>query len=176
MGNKTPLFIGGAAVVVIIAIIVGWLALRGGDETDGADTTEVVTQETPPPITTTTDVKPDRDYLKPDLRTPYFDFDKSYIRTDAADALRYNLNWLRENADVQIVLEGHCDRWGGKEYNLALGQKRAQSVRNWLGKNTGVNPSRFSTVSYGQERLVDFGQTEEADQRNRRVEFKVISP
>ena len=174
--GRTPLFIGGAAVVVVLAIIVGYFALRGpGDQPpDGGDlTTQVIPKETPPPSITTTEVKPDSDFSKPDLDIPYFDFDRAYIRPDAARSLTGNVKWFKDHPTARIRLEGHCDVRGTREYNYALGQRRATAVKNWLIRK-GVS-NALETISYGKDRVVAYGMTDSDHQKNRRVEFKVVN-
>lgn len=107
-----------------------------------------------------------------ELKTIYFGYDKDEL-TDAARAtLRQNANWLKANSEWNVVLEGHCDERGTIEYNLALGQRRANSVRSYMA-SLGVDASRVRTVSYGEERPVDNGHNEAAWARNRRAETKV---
>lgn len=97
----------------------------------------------------------------------FFDFDESNIRSDARPALRKMAEWLNHHDDVDFTIEGHCDQRGTREYNLALGERRANSVRNFLVAQ-GVSPSRINTISYGKERLAVPGTTERAHQQNRR--------
>jgi peptidoglycan-associated lipoprotein len=106
------------------------------------------------------------------LETVYFDFDKSDLTDETRAALRANAEWLRGHSSYGVVIEGHCDERGTIEYNLALGQRRAQTVRDYL-TSLGVQGSRMRTKSYGEERPVDPGHTEEAWARNRRAEFVV---
>ncbi|MDR0201711.1 MAG: OmpA family protein [Delftia acidovorans] len=100
----------------------------------------------------------------------YFDFDAYTIRNSDRAIVESHAQWLRSNPGSSVMLRGHTDRRGGIEYNLALGQKRADAVRNSL-QLLGVNPARVESVSYGKERLADDGSSEDAHQRNRRVEF-----
>ncbi|WP_336695351.1 OmpA family protein [Delftia acidovorans] len=100
----------------------------------------------------------------------YFDFDAYTIRNSDRAIVESHAQWLRSNPGRSVMLRGHTDRRGGIEYNLALGQKRADAVRNSL-QLLGVNPARVESVSYGKERLADEGSSEDAHQRNRRVEF-----
>jgi peptidoglycan-associated lipoprotein len=106
------------------------------------------------------------------LKTVYFDFDKSDLTDETRALLRANAEWLRGNAKYGVVIEGHCDERGTIEYNLALGQRRAQTVRDYLS-SLGVSPSRLRTKSYGEERPAVQGHTEEAWGRNRRAEFVI---
>lgn len=100
----------------------------------------------------------------------YFDYDDDRIRPSERPIVEGHAEWMRQNPDRSVVLQGHTDVRGGSEYNLALGHRRAQSVAQAL-QMLGVQPSRIETVSYGKERLLDTGMTEQAHQRNRRVEF-----
>ena len=109
-----------------------------------------------------------------DLRTVYFDFDRSELRADALDALATNAIWLKEHTDTQIMIEGHCDEVGTPEYNQALGDRRAESVRTTLAAS-GVEVERMATISYGKERPVCTENTQECHKLNRHVEFKIKS-
>jgi peptidoglycan-associated lipoprotein len=97
----------------------------------------------------------------------FFDTDKSDIRADAAKTLDGWSQWLAKNAGVTMVVEGNCDERGTREYNFALGERRANAVKNYLIAR-GVNPQRLSTISYGKERPAVLGSTEEAWAKNRR--------
>ncbi|HEX7124269.1 MAG TPA: peptidoglycan-associated lipoprotein Pal [Thermodesulfobacteriota bacterium] len=108
------------------------------------------------------------------LETVYFDFDKADLRPDARATLEANAEWLRRNPNARVQIEGHCDERGSVQYNLALGERRAESARRYL-ESLGISSSRLSTISYGEERPVDPGHGEEAWARNRRAEFVVTS-
>jgi len=103
----------------------------------------------------------------------HFDFDKYNIRPDAAEILKKKAEWLLKNPQVHILIEGHCDERGTEEYNLALGERRANSAKRFL-VNLGVDPERISIISYGEERPLDPRHCEEAWARNRRCHFIVI--
>ena len=102
----------------------------------------------------------------------HFDFDRSNIRSDAEPVLQRKVTVLREHPGIQLRIEGHADERGSNEYNLALGQRRAESVRSDL-LSYGISPSRFSTISYGEERPLAQGSNEDAWAMNRRAEFIV---
>jgi len=102
----------------------------------------------------------------------YFDFDKSILSPSAQDNLLRKAEWLRENYDATVTIEGHCDERGTNEYNLALGDRRAESAKDFLS-DLGIDPSRLSTISYGEERPVDPRRNEEAWAKNRRSHFNV---
>ena len=96
----------------------------------------------------------------------YFDFDDYGIRADAAPVLAGQAAWLVRYSSVMVRIEGNADERGTREYNLALGARRANSVRDFL-VSRGVSPARISTVSFGKERPIDPGTREDAYQRNR---------
>lgn len=103
----------------------------------------------------------------PDFPTIYFDFDRSNIKPEFEDDIRSIAETLREREDVRIIIEGHADERGTNEYNLALGQRRAQSIYDAL-VGEGIDANRLLTVSYGEERPVAMGHNEEAWAKNRR--------
>lgn len=102
----------------------------------------------------------------------YFNFDDATLNADARAVLKEKVSWLRENPNVSVLIEGHCDERGTEEYNIALGQRRAQSVKTFM-VNAGVSASRLSTISYGEERPVDFSSNESAWAKNRRAHFRI---
>ena len=104
----------------------------------------------------------------------HFDFDKYYIRPDAAEILKKKAQWLKEHPEVHLLIEGHCDERGTEEYNLALGERRANSAKEFL-VSLGIDPKRISIISYGEERPVDPRSCEEAWAKNRRDHFVIIS-
>ena len=101
----------------------------------------------------------------------YFGFDSSELSAQDRATLVYHANNLKENATSTIRLEGHASEEGTREYNLALGERRAQTVANFLVVN-GVAASQIETVSYGEEQPAVDGSTEDARSQNRRVEIK----
>lgn len=103
----------------------------------------------------------------------FFEYDSDEIGSEAQDILRLKAAVLSANPNVQLRIEGHADQRGSTEYNLALGQRRAEAVRAFMA-NYGIDPDRFTTVSYGKERQLVEGDDEEAWARNRRAEFAVI--
>lgn len=98
----------------------------------------------------------------------YFDFDSSTISAPAQDVLRRKAQYLEANAGANIAIEGHCDDRGTNEYNLALGERRAESAKMFL-MDLGIAASRLNTISYGEEHPVDSAQTEEGWAKNRRA-------
>ncbi len=101
----------------------------------------------------------------------YFEFDRSDLSAEAREALVYHANRLMENPSLRYRLEGHADERGTREYNLALGERRAQAVERYL-QVQGVSAGQLEVISYGEERPVDPGTTEAAYARNRRVEIQ----
>lgn len=110
---------------------------------------------------------------KGQLFTIYFDYDNYSIRDNDAENLAKNARWLGLNQSVKVTIEGHADERGDEEYNLALGDKRAQSVKRYLN-DLGISPSRLDIVSYGEEKPVAIGHDEEAWSKNRRAEFVIL--
>ncbi|AEF54799.1 peptidoglycan-associated lipoprotein Pal [Marinomonas posidonica] len=101
----------------------------------------------------------------------YFDFDKSIVRPAAREALAKHAQYLVANPDARVVLEGHADERGTREYNMALGERRAKAVSRYLTIQ-GVAASQIETVSFGEEVPVAFGHDDNAWQLNRRVEVR----
>jgi peptidoglycan-associated lipoprotein len=102
----------------------------------------------------------------------YFAFDSSALDEMAQETLRQKAQYLNDNPDMQVTVEGHCDERGTNDYNLALGDRRANSAKGFL-VNLGVEASRLTTVSYGEERPLDPRSNEEAWAKNRRAQFVV---
>ena len=97
----------------------------------------------------------------------FFGYDSSDLDSDALELLQDQVAWLKQNSNVSVTIEGHCDERGTREYNLALGEKRAQAVKNYL-IGLGINPDRVSTISYGKERPAVVGSNDGAWAQNRR--------
>ena len=97
----------------------------------------------------------------------FFNYDSSDLDGDAQELLQDQVAWLKQYSDVSIIVEGHCDERGTREYNLALGEKRAQSVKNYL-IGLGISSDRVSTISYGKERPAVVGSNDGAWAQNRR--------
>ena len=102
----------------------------------------------------------------------YFEFDKSILSEAARESLLKNGEWLRHNPDVAITIEGHCDERGTNDYNLALGDRRAESVKDFL-LDLGIDASRLATITYGEERPAVPGKNEAAYSKNRRAYFLI---
>ena len=104
----------------------------------------------------------------------YFDFDRYEVRSDATALLDAQAGWLKRYPAVQVRIEGNCDERGTREYNLALGARRANAVREFLVSH-GVEAGRISTVSYGKEKPIDSGSGDTADQHNRNGHTALVS-
>ncbi|MHB0775512.1 peptidoglycan-associated lipoprotein Pal [Halomonas sp. WWR20] len=106
----------------------------------------------------------------PEVRTIYFAFDRDTIRPEFESVLNAHAQYLQSHPNTNIVLEGHADERGTREYNLALGERRAKAVRQYLTVQ-GVSPSQIEIVSYGEERPAVQGHSEQSYAQNRRVVF-----
>ena len=96
----------------------------------------------------------------------FFDFDKAVVRSDGEETLRMQATFLKQNPGLTMTIAGHCDERGTREYNLALGERRANAARNYL-ISLGISPERLSTISYGKERPIVLGHNEAAWAQNR---------
>lgn len=103
----------------------------------------------------------------------YFGFNKYNISNDSAEILNLQAEWLKSDSSIKIIVEGHCDERGTREYNLALGERRANAVKNYLVKK-GVEANRIKTISYGKDKPVFVG-TGEAVWAKNRVAITVIA-
>ena len=103
----------------------------------------------------------------------HFDFDKADLKPEAREILKKKAEWLLKHPEFNVRIEGYCDERGTEEYNLALGQRRAEAAKRYLIE-LGVSPDRITTISYGEENPIDPRHCEEAWAKNRRDEFKLI--
>lgn len=103
----------------------------------------------------------------------HFDYDKDLLTPDAKSGIQINTAWIKMHTKYDILLEGHCDERGSNEYNIALGDRRAQSVRDYMIRQ-GINPDRIITRSFGEEKPLDLRQNSRAFALNRRVEFYAV--
>lgn len=104
----------------------------------------------------------------------YFDFDKFNIRSDMQASMKANAKWMMSNSNVTVMVEGHADDRGTDEYNLALGERRAQTAKRFLIAS-GVDSTQISTISYGEERSVCTDHHENCYSKNRRAHFAARS-
>ena len=109
---------------------------------------------------------------KAEIQDIHFDYDRYNLTDEAADIMGQNAEYLMKHSDVNILNEGHCDERGTEEYNLALGEKRALAARDFLVR-FGIERSRTSIISYGEERPLDQASDEQAWSVNRRAHFAV---
>jgi len=107
------------------------------------------------------------------LKDIHFDFDRYNIRPAEAEILKENSALLKKYPGMKFQIEGHCDERGTGEYNLALGERRANSAKKYL-VSLGISPSSISTISFGEERPFDQGHHEDAWTKNRRAHFVIL--
>ena len=108
------------------------------------------------------------------LQTVHFGFDSNLLSKNMKSTLAQDAEILKSNPNVRIQIEGHCDSRGGIQYNIALGERRANSVKSYL-EDLGVSGQRLAIISYGKERPLVSGETEEAYAKNRRANFIVTA-
>ena len=108
------------------------------------------------------------------LRTVFFAYDSATLNSSTREQLSKNVEFLKANTSVEVQIEGHCYERGGVQYNLALGERRAKAVKDYMVA-MGVSSSRVSTISFGKERPVAFGHDESAWGQNRRANFVVTA-
>ncbi len=134
--------------------------------------------ETPPPKVEPPEEKPTIPVRKEvngtrkplPIKTIYFDYDKSVLKPDAKAAIQKNVQFLKEHPNADVVIEGHCDERGTNEYNMALGERRAETVKNYM-IDLGIDVSRIKTKSCGEEIPAVPGHSEAAWSKNRRAEL-----
>lgn len=171
-------------VKTVLLALVGMLIVAGCATTQVADETAVPQQSSDVASSTpqsNLDEKPAAEMQPVEVPAAQFAFDQVYFAYDqstlseqARAALSNNALILQTAPDLRVTIEGHCDDRGSDEYNLALGERRAQAVRNFL-VSLGVDPERMETISYGEEMPAKSGQNEIAWAMNRRAEFKKIN-
>jgi peptidoglycan-associated lipoprotein len=175
-----------ACAAIIAAIFVGCAkrpaltgvaapAPTGGAEVQAAPGPVAAAPAAPTPVTPApAAVRPvPKDFAAIDaLRPIYFDFDRSDIRPGDKVILNANAKWLKDNTNQLVLIEGHCDERGTNEYNLGLGDRRARSTMNYL-VSQGVQATRITIISYGEERPQCTEKTEACWAKNRRSHFLV---
>ena len=144
------------------------LVAKGAGGTQEATTRLTVTQ--PPPPAAAAPSPTDEDLFGRNVKDIYFDYDKSNIRADQDASIQADMLFLNQHPNVSFTIEGHCDDRGSTEYNLALGDQRASSVKNAL-TTAGINASRIKTISYGKEKPFCLEENEACWQQNRRGHF-----
>jgi len=175
MKNKSLLFV----IIVSLSLFVLWGCPKKAEVTTAPETPQATApKEEPKAAPMKEEAKPEvKEEVKEKapaaaagLQPIYFDFDKSFIRDDAKAVMKANADWLKANPKVKIKIEGNCDERGTKEYNQALGQRRATSAKKYL-TDMGIAAGRISLISYGKEKPVCTESTESCWQKNRRDDF-----
>ncbi len=144
------------------------LVARG--EGGSADATARVTVNAPPAVQVPTNTMSAEEEFKANVQDIFFDYDTADIRGDAQNTLAHDAAYLNSHPNVKVVIGGYCDERGSNEYNLALGQNRAEGTKNAL-VNAGVAASRIRVISYGKEKPFCSESTEDCWQQNRRAGF-----
>jgi peptidoglycan-associated lipoprotein len=151
------------AAVAVLTLGIGLVGCQTTQKTEPTTSDESEWNDGPSE-TTTREAKP-----MTDLQTVYFDFDRSDIRPDARDALRANADRIKSSSDT-VTIQGNTDERGSAEYNLALGERRANAAKRYL-VDLGVASSQLKTVSFGEDRPAVQGHDESAWRYNRRADF-----
>ena len=186
----------GIALLVVLAFAAVGCRTK---KTPAPVTAPPVATETAPPVVAPppTRVEPPVDFVKPEpavteevlpsdidelnrvaqqrgyIQDAFFAFEESTLSADAQSALTNSANWLKKNSSYGLLIEGHCDERGTEQYNLALGDRRANTAKEYL-QTLGIDASRLRTVSYGEERPFDAGHDESAWAKNRRDHLVII--
>jgi peptidoglycan-associated lipoprotein len=185
-------------VLVLLAVLIVILPACRTKKTPAPVTapTPVVTAPPPPPVAATP-VEPPKDFVREEpkvaeetlpsdidelnrvaqqrgyIQDAFFAFDESTLTADAQAALTSSASWLKKNPQYNLLIEGHCDERGTEQYNLALGDRRANTAKDYLS-TLGIDAGRIRTVSYGEERPFDPGHDEAAWAKNRRDHLVLI--
>src|SRR4030095_13044854 len=162
------------ALLAAILLVAGCARRRAAEPTPVPPTTASTTPTPPPPPPPPPDTTASgmTSLTSSAFRPAFFDLDSYTLRADARAALDADAKLLRDNASVNVTIEGHCDERGTVEYNQALGERRAQAARDYLTA-AGIAPARLQIVSYGKERPFDPGHDEAAWAQNRRAHLVV---
>lgn len=160
--------------IAILAIAISFVNCRGKQEKpeDSTPTDTTATQESPAVDSAAMSFDAaGSDSGKIDgLKTVFFDYDKSTISAEAKKTIQGNVEWMRKNAGTKVQIEGHCDNRGSIEYNVALGERRANAVKDYM-MSLGIAGNRLATISYGEEKPLVSSENESAWKRNRRANF-----
>jgi peptidoglycan-associated lipoprotein len=172
--------------ILLVGIVTLWGCPKKAEVTTTPETQteKAAPSVTPAPSTeaTITETKPEMKAESPNeksgvtaegLKSIYFDFDKSFIRDDAKDTMKMNVEWLKANPNAKVRIEGNCDERGTVEYNQTLGQRRAMSAKKYLS-NMGISAHRISLISYGKEKPLCSQHEESCWQKNRRDDFIIV--
>lgn len=166
-----------AAAPVVLTACLALFTLSGCSSSKPSATLDPTTQNPAGPTgDSATDLDPPAgEVTGTGLREIYFAYDSHTIDSAARPILSENAARLRDRISGVVTVEGHCDERGTVEYNLALGQRRAEAARSYL-VNLGIDAARLATVSYGEERPAELGSNESAWAKNRRAHFRVDLP
>ena len=176
MKNKRFLLLG---VIVLLSLFALWGCPKKAQVTTAPETpkaTEPVAEPAAPsvmkeePAAKPAMKEETMEHAAAGLQPIYFDFDRSFVRNDARAVMTANAEWLKANPKVKVRIEGNCDERGTKEYNQALGQRRAASAKKYL-VDMGISAKRISLISYGKEKPVCGEDSEACWQKNRRDDF-----
>lgn len=183
------------AICALLVLALVTTSCRSRSRQRPTTTPEPVVVETAPPVVEDVTPVPDDDFVADEnvgeealpsnladlnrvlrerglLRDAFYGFDSATLDEDAREALAMSAGWLRENPQYRLVIEGHCDERGTSQYNLALGERRAYAAKEYLA-TLGVDASRMTTVSYGEERPFETGTSEAVHAQNRRAHLVV---
>lgn len=159
-------------------LVASLLAACASQQTTEQQTTQPTTQQTQPAVVDKSGADTAGQYsplTDPknilSQRNVYFDFDKYSVKEEFAGLVKAHAGYLNATSDARVSLQGNCDERGTAEYNLALGQRRADAVKKSMQTAYGVNASKLETISYGKERPVAQGSNEAAWAQNRRTEI-----
>ena len=159
-----------SAVLLAASLGLGALVSAGCSSTPKAEPTGDIVSSPTTPAAQDDSTKSGGDLASQGLKTVYFDFDSYVLTPDTRSLLTSGAEALKTKTGTKIQIEGHCDERGSNEYNLALGEKRARAVEEFL-ISQGVSKDQLSTISYGEERPAVPGNDEAAWEKNRRAEF-----
>jgi peptidoglycan-associated lipoprotein len=146
------------------------ISVKGEGGTAQASTRITVTSPPPPPPPPTAREESLEEQFTKKVRDIYFDYDKSDVRDDGKPTLSEAADFLKQHSNVKFSIEGHCDERGSEEYNLGLGDRRANATKNYL-LSLGITSDRMNTISYGKERPQCREANEGCYQKNRRAHF-----
>jgi peptidoglycan-associated lipoprotein len=161
------------ALVAALTFVSGCKA-KAPKNADSAKPAPVASTEVRPPTASPTDVGSPmtEDAASKYLKDTFYDYDAATLRDDARTALAADAEWLKRHPAAKVVIEGHCDERGTDEYNLSLGDRRANAAKEYL-EAMGIDESRFKTASYGRARPFCTDESETCYQENRRAHFLV---
>lgn len=161
---KNNAFIKGLLLGLVSAVLVTGCKSKPKEENSGMQDTNV--ESTPMSFDT---LGSDSGKIN-GLSSINFEYDKSSLSDDAKSKLKGNVEWMKLNPKAKLQIEGHCDSRGSIEYNLALGERRANAVKAYM-QSLGLSADRLSTISYGKEKPLATGETEADHYKNRRANF-----